>query len=544
MIELRNGRICDPTHPLNGQIASLFIQGDRFASSPAKPCEKVIQLDGSLVLAGGIDIHTHIGGGKVNLARLLMSKTLARQDKVVWPTTQTGLMYAKMGYTACFEPAMLLSSARHTHAELADTPALDHGAYVVLGNEDWLLPALNDVRCEDQVLETLIAWSMRASRAIAVKSVNPAGISAFKFNQRKLDVDLPHSQYGVSPRTVIRRLAGAIDNIGLAHPLHLHASNLGMPGNIDSTIASLEAVEGHRLHLTHAQFHCYTNTGKLGMGSGAERLARYINEHPNITLDVGQIHFGQTITISADTMAQYRNAQHANPNTPLIIDHECLAGCGVVPINYQDKHYVHSLQWTIGLELMLLVEDPWRIFLTTDHPNGGPFTAYPHLMRLLMDKAFRLSMLERIHPLAAANSLLRELDREYTLDEMVIVTRAAPARILGLHDLGTLRDGAQASLAVYPQRDDWETTFGQAAYVMKSGQIVVENNKLQNLEPSRQRWIAEPNFDQLIFRYWQSSIEQKLRIPVQQLEIGNEELDLLGLDSQKVNRLPERSHHA
>lgn len=544
MIELRNGKICDPTHPQNGQLASLFISGDQLVSAPSTPCEQVIELAGALVFAGGIDIHTHIGGGKVNLARQLQSKTLDRHEKVLWPTTETGLMYSRMGYTACFEPAMLLSSARHTHLELADTPALDHGAYVLLGNEDWLLPALNDAKCNDQAIETLIAWSLQASRAIAVKSVNPAGISAFKFNQRKLDIDLPHRQYGVSPRTVIRKLAAAIDNLGLAHPLHLHASNLGMPGNIDSTIASLEAAEGHRLHLTHAQFHCYTDEGKYGMGSGAERLARYVNDHPNITLDVGQIHFGQTVTISADTMAQFRNAPHANPNTPLIADHECQGGCGVVPINYQDKQYVHSLQWTIGLELMLLVNDPWRIFLTTDHPNGGPFTAYPHLMRLLMDKAFRIAMLERIHPQAAANSLLRELDREYTVDEMAIVTRAAPARILGLHNLGTLKTGSQASLAVYKQLDNWESTFSQAEYVMKSGQFVVERDRYHNIEPSRCRWVAQTSFDRQILNYWQSDIEQRLRIPIQQLEIGDEELDLIGLSSQNVSRTQTGRHHA
>ncbi len=544
MIELRNGRICDPTHPLNGHVASLFISGDQFISPPAGSCEQVIDLNGSLVLAGGIDIHTHIGGGKVNLARLLMSKTLDRHDKVLWPTTQTGLKYAQMGYTACFEPAMLLSSARHTHAELADTPALDHGAYVVLGNEDWLLPALNDPKCDDRVLQTLVAWSLRASRALAVKSVNPAGINAFKFNQRKLDVDVLHANYGVSPRTVIRRLAAAIDQLGLAHPLHLHASNLGMPGNIDSTIASLEAAEGHRLHLTHAQFHCYTNTGPMGMGSGAERLARYVNEHPNITLDVGQIHFGQTVTISADTMAQFRNAQHASPNSPLISDHECQGGCGVVPIRYQDKHYVHSLQWTIGLELMLLVQDPWRVFLTTDHPNGGPFTAYPHLMRLLMDKSFRLAMLEKIHPQAAANSLLRELDREYTLDEIAIVTRAAPARILGLQNLGTLREGAQASLAVYPQREDWESTFQAAEFVMKSGRFVIEKSKLANFEADRCRWVTPVDFDSQLFDYWQGLIEQQLRLPIEQLEIGGEELALLGVIAQRESRTPERTSHA
>ena len=473
-IELQRARIVDPQHEQHGQLASLLIEDGKFMSAGPgdKPADHTIDLDGKYALAGGIDIHTHIGGGKVNLARLLMPAAENSNGGPVWPTLRTGQLYNQMGYTACFEPAMLLSGARHTHCELADTPGLDAGAYVVLGNEDWLLQALAD-SAHDSVIDAIVGWSVTASRALAVKVVNAGGINAFKFGQRSLAVDEPNAHWGVTPRQVIVRLAAAVERIGLDHPLHVHASNLGMPGNVDAALATLAAAEGHRIHLTHAQFNAYTAEGPYGMGSGAERLARYVNEHPHVSLDVGQVVFGQTVTISADTAGQYRNRRYASPNRWILSDVECQAGCGVVPINYEDKQYVHSLQWTIGLELMLLIDDPWRVFLTTDHPNGGPFTSYPHLLRLLMDHSYRQSMLETIHPLAAQNSLLRELTREYTLDEVAIITRAAPARILGLHDRGTLSPGAIADVAVYAQRDNWEATFERAWLVMKRGEEVV-----------------------------------------------------------------------
>ena len=44
---------------------------------------------------------------------------------------------------------------------------------------------------------------MHAAQAIAVKVVNPGGISAFKFNQRKLDLDEEHVYYHVTPRQII-----------------------------------------------------------------------------------------------------------------------------------------------------------------------------------------------------------------------------------------------------------------------------------------------------------------------------------------------------
>ena len=40
--------------------------------APGEAVTEEIDIGGCIVMAGGIDMHTHIGGGKVNLARLLM----------------------------------------------------------------------------------------------------------------------------------------------------------------------------------------------------------------------------------------------------------------------------------------------------------------------------------------------------------------------------------------------------------------------------------------------------------------------------------------
>ena len=79
-------------------------------------------------------------------------------------------------------------------------------------------------------------------------------------------------------------------------------------------------------------------------------------------------------------------------------DTEMEAGCGIAPIEYKNKSLVHSLQWAIGLEWYLLVNDPWRVVMSTDHPNGGSFLAYPQIIRLLMDRTYRQDMLKTVHP--------------------------------------------------------------------------------------------------------------------------------------------------
>ena len=224
-----------------------------------------------------------------------------------------------------------------------------------------------------------------------------------------------------------------------------------------------------------------------------------MNKNPNISIDVGQILFGQTVTVSGDSMLQYAGHEHAHPDKWLIMDIECEAGCGVVPFKYRDKNFVNALQWAIGLELFLLVDDPWRVFLTTDHPNGAPFTSYPHLIRLLMDRHFRNEMLGTINPAAARASTLAGIDREYSLYEIAIMTRAAPARSLGLRNRGHLGAGAVADITVYSEQADKEKMFGRPDYVFKDGELIVRNGRISRVVNGATHTLR-PEFDRGIER--------------------------------------------
>lgn len=487
MIRLSEVRCCDGFVD-SAEVGELLIVDGRLATALPMGCklDADYRLPGHMVFPGGIDIHTHIGGGKVNLARLLLPHRRDRPDRCAdegtkpWlvplscpvPNTwETGRRYIQMGYTTCFEPAMLPAGARHSHAEMQDIPWLDTGGYVLLGNERMLLQWISEGAPQSQITD-YVAWMLRAHAACAVKVVNPGGIDAFKFNQRQMDLDESHPIYRVTPRRILQSLATAVTELGLAHPLHVHCSNLGKAGNIATTLATIDAVEGRRMHLAHAQYHCYGREGSHGFSSAAHMLADRVNATDRLTIDVGQVLFGQTITLSADTMHQFDHRALAHPRKVVFQDLECQAGCGLLPFRYRESQYVHSLQWSIGLELFLRIQDPRKVFLTTDHPNGGPFTGYPHLIRLLMDYDFRMSIFERLHPEARIASSLPTLKREYTWDEIATVTRSGPAAALGLLGRGTLQPGSLADLAVYRIDADAEAMFGQPTMVFRRGKLV------------------------------------------------------------------------
>ncbi|WP_028998761.1 formylmethanofuran dehydrogenase subunit A [Azohydromonas australica] len=506
---LRGGRVVDPASGVN-EVGDLCIRDGRItAMHPREPVDQEFDVSGCVVMAGGIDLHTHIGGGKMNLARLLLPEDHRQgRDPVPRPdnpleldscgtcapgTLATGYRYVEMGYTAAFEPAMVASNARQAHLEMGDIPILDHGAYVMLGNDELFLQMLAEQQDFERIRD-YVGWSIDATKALGVKVVNPGGISAFKFNQRRLDVDGEHAHWGVTPRRVLHTLARALTELGLPHPLHIHASNLGVAGNIDSTLATIDALEGLPGHLTHVQFHSYGTDGPQKFSSAALQLAEVVNANRNISIDVGQVMFGQTVTASGDTMSQLATAALAQPRKWIGADIECDGGCGVVPFRYREQSYVNALQWSIGLELFLLIDDPWRLALTTDHPNGGPFTSYPHLIRLLMDKSFRDEQLARLHPEVAAYSALRSISREYTLEEIAILTRAAPARLLGLRDRGRLSLGAAADIAVYRQQNDPQEMFARPELVFKDGQVVARAGRIVAV-PVGGTHFATPEYD-------------------------------------------------
>ncbi len=540
LIKLSGGTVYDPVHGINGEQRDIYIRDGKITRKPG-PQERIgktYDLSGQVVMAGAIDIHTHIGGGKVNIARMLLPEdhrhnpvtrtalTRAGSGHVAPSTLTTGYRYAEMGYTACFEPAMLPVNARQAHMEMADIPIVDKGAYAMLGSDDFFLRMLASNK-DHAAITDYVGWTINASQAMGIKVVNPGGISAFKFNQRKLDLDEINQHYNVTPRQILKSLARAVRELGIPHPLHVHGCNLGVPGNMQTTLETIRAVEGMPMHLTHIQFHSYGTEGDRKFSSGAAQIAEAVNANPNISIDVGQIMFGQTVTASGDTMLQYNGHWHAHPKKWVVMDIECDAGCGVVPFRYRDKNFVNALQWAIGLELFLQVNDPWRIFLTTDHPNGAPFTTYPHLIRLLMDRSFRNDMLSTINKHAAAVSILGSLDREYSLYEIAIMTRAAPARSLGLKNRGHLGAGAAADITVYNDLRNREKMFEKPAYVFKDGELIAQNGKIVKVV-SGSTHTLRPEYDRSIERSLKQYFDRYMTVQFDNFRVKDDEITDLG----------------
>jgi len=503
---IRNGVVYDPINGVKGEKKDIFIRDGKIVESVSNP--KVIDAEGRVIMPGGVDIHAHVAGGKVNSGRLMRPedgrKGIEPKTKVcrvqsgysVPNTFATGYRYARMGYTFVMEAAMPPLAARHTHEEMIDIPILDNAAMPLIDNNWMTLEYIKSGNTD--LLAAYIAWMIKATKGYGVKVVNPGGTEAWAW-AKNCDLNDTVPYFDVTPAEIVKGLAEATEKYEMPHSIHVHPNMLGHPGNFEVTKATYDLVKGIKpyrdrptLHATHTQFHSYGGTTWGDFESQAKSITDYINANDHVSIDIGSIILGDTTTMTADGPMEYSLYQITGRKWTNC-DVELETGSGITPFLYSGKSPVNTVQWAIGQELALLTKDPWKVALTTDHPNAGPFIGYPIVISMLMSKQRRDELAEDVHKVIFDRTELPSIDREYDLYEIAIITRGMAAKTLGLHEHGKghLGVGADADLAIYdmtPEERDAgkiQKAFLNTKYTIKAGEIVVKDGEVVAAPPGK-----------------------------------------------------------
>jgi formylmethanofuran dehydrogenase subunit A len=514
---IKNGSIFDPITGINGDIADICIKEGKIVDKVSSHAH-IIDASKKIVMAGGVDIHTHISGPKVNTGRLMRPEDKlfrgtylgnnVRQGKwmemgsSVPSTWKTGYSYARMGYTFANEAAMPPLFAAHVHEEFKFTPIIDQTAMPVFGNNWFCFEYLKNKEIENNA--AYVAWLLQSTYGFGIKCVNPGGTEAWAWGKNCVDIHDTVPFFDITPAEIITGLIETNEYLGLPHSLHLHGNNFGNPGNYEHTIKTLDLASGYRarnsfgreqvLHNTHLQFFAYKGDSWGTIASGAREVMNYVNTHQNITVDLGAVTLDETTTMTADGPFEH-HLHLLNHRKWANSDVEMETGTGVVPYQYNKDTAVNGVQWAIGLEIALFAKDLMRVHITTDHPNAGPFTRYPRIIMWLMSQKARDTTLESMKQSerVVRASHIASLDRELNLYEIAMMTRAGPAKALGLSGLyGSLHKGVYGNVAIYdldPESlpadpNQIETAFSRAVYTIKEGVIVVKDGTI-TAEPDR-----------------------------------------------------------
>src|SRR6266498_555411 len=263
LVKIANGTVYDPTNNLDGVVQDIWIQDGTVVAPPSDPDavpDRVLDATGLVVMPGGVDMHAHIAGPKVNLARKMRPEDKRKAPVVrrtpltrsgttgsVPSTFATGYLNAGLGYTTAFDAAIPPLGARHAHEEFHDTPIIDKGFLVLFGNNHYVLRQV--AAKEREKLRAYAAWLLSSAKGYGMKLVNPGGVEVWKEGGGNVTgLDSPVEKFAVTPRQLIVALAQTAMDLGLPHPVHIHCNNLGLPGNWTTTLATMEALEGRRAH--------------------------------------------------------------------------------------------------------------------------------------------------------------------------------------------------------------------------------------------------------------------------------------------------------
>jgi len=122
-LRITGGRVYDPANGVDGEVRDVCLRDGKVVDALDEHAT-AIDARGKVVMPGGVDIHAHIAGPKVNAARRLAPEE-HREDPfdrsailrsgsggMVPSTFVTGYRYALLGYTTVVEAATPPLAAR------------------------------------------------------------------------------------------------------------------------------------------------------------------------------------------------------------------------------------------------------------------------------------------------------------------------------------------------------------------------------------------------------------------------------------------------
>ena len=150
-----------------------------------------------------------------------------------------------------------------------------------------------------------------------------------------------------------------------------------------------------------------------------------------------------------------------------------------------------------------------------------------------MDRSFRNNEFAKINKQAQKSSILSNLKREYNLYDIAILTRAGPAKVLGLKNTGHLGVNANANITVYSEIEDKEKMFENPYMVIKDGEIVVKNGKIQKVLNGK-FYTAQVDYDKNIEKEISIYFEKYLGRNFENFKIQNQELWDHGIETENI----------
>ena len=498
---IKNGLIYDPINSIEGEKKDILIEkGIIVEKFTNEKNVQEIDANGKTVIPSALDIHSHVASQQVNWARLLGMKNKSFME--IWKgltLKNIAIDYISNGYTFILEANVFPSIAKQTLFNFMQIPVIDKGMLLNVSNL-WALE-LEFQRAKIEDMAIFLSDLLSKTYGFGFKVYNPFESEAWNFKELRDDITSSGRLYNFNALDVYESITKAVEYLGLPHSTHCHIEGYETEIGEKNLFTILERIKSLDLkpnpkvgldikreqifHIAHAN--AYTQDGNN------EKLIKFLSENQTFDIDLGFIGFDEInpLITSDRRLINSRLTPDLLENPYKLISSaiESEGDSFVSMRNFKKENYNDCILWASALDLALNIRNKFQISFSLNYPNYSSINNIPEIATWLASKNARANFMKDMNKEFLKNNKLQNSDKCLTFNELVILTRASPAKSLGLGSIkGNLGVGADADINILDIdiRDinlekDFETlktAFSNIEYVVKAGKIIKKEENI------------------------------------------------------------------
>ena len=508
---IKNGLIFDPLGKIEGETKDILIQDGKIVEKFSSQNDiKTIDANNKTVIPGALDIHSHFASQQVNWARLIGANNA--DFKEIWHGLTLDYIarsYIANGYTFILEASVFPSLARHTIFNFKSLPVLDKAMLLNVSNL-WPLE-LEYQKGKIDNLAVFLSDLLSITKGFGFKVYNPFESESWNFKTLRKDVSAKGRLYNFSALDVYENITKANEQMGLPHSVHAHIEGyeqIKAKNNlftIVNKIKSLGLEPNSHLdsELQRSQIFHIAHASAYNIDGNNSELINTLNQNKTIDVDLGFVGFDKINPfITSDRRlinSMLKNNGDENEKTLITSAVEFEGDVFAILRNFDKKNVQDCILWANGIDIALNVEDKWQLQFSVNYPNYANINNVPEIATWLVSKDARNSFMDGMNKKFLTNNVLQDNDKTLTFNEYIILTRASPAKSLGLGNIkGCLCEGADADLNILDlnindidlskDHEVLKNSLSNLEYVIKSGETIKQKENINLAHQGKIFW--------------------------------------------------------
>jgi len=497
-IIVKNGLVFDPINNIDGEIKDILIEDSKIVEKFSTENQvKEVDANGKTVIPGAIDIHAHIAAEQINLIRLLGTNNNLLQEKWKGLTLESiARDYISNGYTFILESNVFPSLAKHTIFNFKHIPVLDKAMLLNVSNM-WPLEFEFQKNKYDDIA-VFLSNLLLLTKGFGLKVYNPFESEIWNLKTLRKDLTIKGKLYNFSALDVYENLIKANEYLRLPHSIHAHIEGYEQSEAKKNLSLVLDKIKSIQLNpnlktkskIPRSQLFHLAHASAYNMDGNNSELINTLNSTENVDLDIGFLGFDSiNPLITSDRRLINVLTKNNNQNQKLITSAVENEGDTFAMFRKFDKKNSNDcILWANALDLALNVKNKWQLQFSINYPNYADINDVPEIATHLMSSKARKEFMENLNKEFLKKNNLANSDKVLTFKDYVIITRASPAKSLGLGEIkGNLGINSDADINILDidinemdiskNYEQLKNSLSNIEYVIKSGKIVKNKEK-------------------------------------------------------------------